>query len=221
MKVVSISSCPWGGSYRPKAWAAVHCGAGRFEFCLWCEEESPVIRYTEPNSPVYLDSCLEVFLRPFPQKNEYLNFEMNASGALLLQVGNERRGRRFLHAEDFPGCYPEVFPFRSRRAGACGCRFPPHFCKRSVKYPHSRTRLLLRGTSTNAAIHPLISFAGIPWRASPRIFTVRNFLPPLRLSGMNRITRTNVPINERYCAAASSRIKRMKLRRGAFPSSVL
>ncbi|HIR46363.1 MAG TPA: hypothetical protein IAB89_01700 [Candidatus Caccousia avicola] len=127
MKVVSISSCPWGGSYRPKAWAAVHCGPDQFEFCLWCEEESPVIRYTEPNSPVYLDSCLEVFLRPFPQKNEYLNFEMNASGALLLQIGSERKGRRFLHAEDFSGCYPEVFPFREQACWGVRLSVPTAF----------------------------------------------------------------------------------------------
>ncbi len=85
------------------------------------------VDYTEPNSPVYLDSCLEVFLRPFPQKNEYLNFEMNASGALLLQIGSERKGRRFLHAEDFPGCYPEVFPFREQACWGVRLSVPTAF----------------------------------------------------------------------------------------------
>lgn len=75
----------------------------------------------------YLDSCLEVFLRPFPQKNEYLNFEMNASGALLLQIGSERKGRRFLHAEDFPGCYPEVFPFREQACWGVRLSVPTAF----------------------------------------------------------------------------------------------
>lgn len=41
---------------------------------------------TKPNSMVCLDSCLEVFLNPYPDfTRDYLNFEMNAAGTLLLQ----------------------------------------------------------------------------------------------------------------------------------------
>ena len=39
---------------------------------------------TKPNSLVCLDSCLEVFLNPYPDfTRDYLNFEMNAAGTLV------------------------------------------------------------------------------------------------------------------------------------------
>ena len=39
-------------------------------------------RHTRFGDPVYQDSCVEVFLQPKPDRG-YLNFEMNAGGALL------------------------------------------------------------------------------------------------------------------------------------------
>lgn len=124
MKLVSITASPWGGDYFPPAWAAAFYGERELSFHLWCEESSPLVRHTQPNSPVYLDSCLEVFFKPFPQNREYLNFEMNAAGALLLQIGSEGPGRRFLDPESFPGCYPRVQPFRKVSCWGATLRIP-------------------------------------------------------------------------------------------------
>ena len=85
--LIPINCFPWGGSCRPEAYAIATDKADAISFRLWCFEKHPRITCREPNSAVYLDSCLEVFLNPFPAFSEdYLNFEMNAAGALLLSI---------------------------------------------------------------------------------------------------------------------------------------
>lgn len=57
-------------------------------------EEEPAVRHFRDGDPVYEDSCVELFLQPLPGRDaRYLNFEWNAAGMLLLQVG-EARGTR-------------------------------------------------------------------------------------------------------------------------------
>lgn len=102
---ISITQFPWGGSRRPGAFARVRRTADALHFLLWCMEPDPRITCTQPNSMVCLDSCLEVFLNPFPAFSEdYLNFEMNALGTLLLQKGPDRAHRSFPspELEDYP-----------------------------------------------------------------------------------------------------------------------
>lgn len=58
---------------------------------------------------MYLDSCLEAFLAFYPEAGSaYINFEMNASGALLMQFGPDRANRRMLERADGA---PRVTPF--------------------------------------------------------------------------------------------------------------
>ncbi|RUS45121.1 carbohydrate-binding family 9-like protein [Cohnella sp. AR92] len=58
-------------------------------------EENPTVRYAQDASPVYEDSCVEFFLQPLPGEDaRYLNFEWNAAGALLLQIGEGREARQ-------------------------------------------------------------------------------------------------------------------------------
>ncbi len=58
-------------------------------------EASPTVRHMADGSPVYEDSCVEFFLQPLPgQDPRYLNFELNAAGALLLQLGANGEERR-------------------------------------------------------------------------------------------------------------------------------
>ena len=102
---IPINRFPWGGDCRPEAFAIVTGKSEAICFRLWCFEEHPRVTCTEPNSAVYLDSCLEVFLNPFPAfSRDYLNFEMNAAGTLLLQKGPDRAHRHFVSLElaDYP-----------------------------------------------------------------------------------------------------------------------
>lgn len=99
-----IDSCPvfyvnqynWGGSYRPVTYGrlAFLPGTG-FLVKMVCEEKNPVRTYTEPNSPVHLDSAMEAFFQFYPQERPacYLNFEANANGALHAKYGDGRKNR--------------------------------------------------------------------------------------------------------------------------------
>lgn len=97
MGLLGINHFLWGGSYRPEAYCEAEMDKEALRFHLWCLEPSPQVKYYKTNDPVYLDSCLEVFLNPWPSiTNVYLNLEMNAVGTLLLQKGPSREGREFL-----------------------------------------------------------------------------------------------------------------------------
>lgn len=85
---VPITKYPWGGIFCPEAFAEAKLTGSGLKFRLWCCEKHPRVTMTKPNSLVCLDSCLEVFLNPYPDfTRDYLNFEMNAAGTLLLQKG--------------------------------------------------------------------------------------------------------------------------------------
>lgn len=55
--------------------------------------------YTQPNEPVYKDSCVEFFVSS-PETKDYYNFEFNAIGNILAAVGPSRPDRAFLPAEE-------------------------------------------------------------------------------------------------------------------------
>lgn len=63
------------------------------------EVNEPRIRATntEPNSPVWEDSCVEMFLATSP--DSYVNFEFNCIGTALASTGSERNDRDFLPDE--------------------------------------------------------------------------------------------------------------------------
>ena len=52
----------------------------------------------EANTPVYQDSCVEFFTKPVSD-GPYKNFEFNAIGTCLSQVGMDRNSRDFVDAE--------------------------------------------------------------------------------------------------------------------------
>ena len=105
-QIFNIGQYPWGGQYRPRAFAVARATETTLEIILWCEEPFVTPACKKANGPVYLDSCLEAFVMFYPQYTEgYINFEMNALGTLLLQFGEGRHDRRFLR----PGTVKYVF----------------------------------------------------------------------------------------------------------------
>lgn len=62
------------------------------------------VRNLDYQSPVYKDSCVEMFIDPFPAKGlGYLNFEANAAGTMLLGFGQGRYGRKKVPPDDLAG----------------------------------------------------------------------------------------------------------------------
>ena len=55
---------------------------------------------TEPDSPVWEDSCLEFFFSAGGA--DYINLEANANGALRASIGPDRHARRLLRTLDIP-----------------------------------------------------------------------------------------------------------------------
>ena len=67
------------------------------------DEKNPVIKYSHANQPAWTDSCVEMFLAPYPdEKGNYLNFEQSLGGALLLQKGPNAADRTYIpHSDEF------------------------------------------------------------------------------------------------------------------------
>ncbi|MFF2016601.1 carbohydrate-binding family 9-like protein [Paenibacillus sp. NPDC058177] len=92
--------------YAPKVEVRSYYTAERLYVQFKVDESHPLVRYRQPNEPVYTDSCVEFFVQPLPGSDaRYLNFELNAAGTLLLQLG-EGRDRKYL--EDAPPALFEI-----------------------------------------------------------------------------------------------------------------
>ena len=79
-----------------------------FTVIMRCFENAPQITYTQPDDPVFKDSCMEVFLNCYPELPQYgyLNMEINAAGAMRCRFGKNRENRYFLLERGIP--QPEV-----------------------------------------------------------------------------------------------------------------
>jgi hypothetical protein len=90
--------------YKPR----VEARAGFSEHYLYVYfkafEKRVRVRHMGFQDPVYTDSCVELFIDPFPEKGfGYINFETNAAGALLAGFGKGRCARKRLSPEDLAG----------------------------------------------------------------------------------------------------------------------
>ena len=118
-----------GAAAFTEAFAEAKLTGSGLNFRLWCCEKHPRVTMTKPNSLVCLDSCLEVFLNPYPDfTRDYLNFEMNAAGTLLLQKGPDRAHRSFVNLA-LPH-YPQVHAWQLPDVWAWSWKYPLHFCSR-------------------------------------------------------------------------------------------
>lgn len=87
---IQINHYQWTKGNKPKAYGKM---ALLFDYGLVISmsaiESNPLRTFTMDDDPVYKDSGLEAFLNfdPDKTKQRYLNFEMNANGALLSQFG--------------------------------------------------------------------------------------------------------------------------------------
>lgn len=95
--------------YRPETYCKIGIVAGDLIASIKCYETNPKAVYTKRDEPIYKDSCLEFFVAPVENKNEYVNVECNANGAFLCEFGAERGNRRLVSS--FASLSPVVEPF--------------------------------------------------------------------------------------------------------------
>lgn len=99
----------WGSQYAPKTEVKMaYIENDAVYVNMFVAEKNPKAIYTNDQDPVYEDSCVECFLNFNPEKTDkYINFEMNANGAMLVGYGKERKDRERLEFDFHP------FPFKN------------------------------------------------------------------------------------------------------------
>lgn len=108
----AIDKYAWGGTYRPEARAYLAWDAAGLRVLLCAREETVSAKVTAFGGPVWTDSCLEFFFRPFGDDPRYVNIEVNAAGAALIGVGPDRA-----HRTELAVCPPGMDIRASRHQG--------------------------------------------------------------------------------------------------------
>ncbi len=105
LPALSIGHYLWlGNGYEPKVEARVGCSDHYLYVRFEVFEKRVRVRHLDFQSPVYKDSCVEMFLDPFPDRGlGYFNFETNAAGTVLLGFGTGRHGRVRVPPDDLAG----------------------------------------------------------------------------------------------------------------------
>lgn len=96
-ELFQVDNYQWSGSYRPKTYGRMGILNGNTILVLMTTvEKEPLRRYTGNDEAVYEDSAMEAFFNFSPDRGmEYVNFEVNANGAMLSAFGDKHK-RKFL-----------------------------------------------------------------------------------------------------------------------------
>lgn len=97
--VAEISYTAPGSESKPNATARLLYSKDGITVKMETDEKPLLGREERRNGDIYLDSCLEFFVRPQGEE-KYLNFEMNPLGTLHLGLGEGRHGRTFPEIPD-------------------------------------------------------------------------------------------------------------------------
>jgi hypothetical protein len=82
--------------YRPETAAYVSRNGGGLHVRMVSFEKETLVRTLTDNGPVWCDSCMEMFLMPFPEDDRYINFEINPAGAMVMDLHRTRRDKEEL-----------------------------------------------------------------------------------------------------------------------------
>lgn len=82
--------------YRPNTYFKMGVVCSDLVATLKCYEENPKAVFVNRDDPIYKDSCLEFFVAPLEEKEEYINVEMNSNGAFLCEFGTGKYDRVFV-----------------------------------------------------------------------------------------------------------------------------
>jgi hypothetical protein len=103
--VLQVSHYLWlDNGYRPRVDVRLVWSARSLYVHFDVFEARVRVRFVRFQDPVYKDSCVEMFIDPFPEKGVgYINFETNALGTLLAAIGPDRESRTPLSDADLRG----------------------------------------------------------------------------------------------------------------------
>lgn len=88
-----INIVPWEAfPYKPELAFSMAYGREGIFLKFYVEEKHAKAIYSEPNDPVYKDSCVEFFVS-LGEDKDYYNFEFNCAGTCLLGFGAGRANR--------------------------------------------------------------------------------------------------------------------------------
>ena len=113
LELFEIGQYPWLERYPYRCNAEARLGiSDEGLMALMYAFEDPIIaRETRWGGDVYLDSCLELFIMPFPgESKEDLNIEINPEGVAHVGCGEGREGR-YVHRQAVEGM--DIHPFRT------------------------------------------------------------------------------------------------------------
>lgn len=79
--------------YRPNTYFKMGVVGEDLVATLKCYEENPRAVFENRDDPIYRDSCLEFFVAPLEDREEYINVEMNSKGAFLCEFGKGKFDR--------------------------------------------------------------------------------------------------------------------------------
>lgn len=96
--------------YRPRTYFKIAIVNGVLTARLLCFEAEPRAVYTERDEPAYKDSCLEFFVAPVKDRDEYINIESTSNGTFLCEFGKVKTDRRFI--KEMTKFAPRVKPFK-------------------------------------------------------------------------------------------------------------
>lgn len=82
--------------YRPNTYFKMGVVGDDLVATLTCYEENPRAVFSKRDDPIYRDSCLEFFVAPIEDREEYINVEMNSKGAFLCEFGKGKFDRVFV-----------------------------------------------------------------------------------------------------------------------------
>ncbi|MBQ8893486.1 MAG: carbohydrate-binding family 9-like protein [Clostridia bacterium] len=79
--------------YTPRAEFRLVYNEDALRVQLSCDVEQVTVYALEDNGNVWEDNCMEFFFQPFPADPEYINFECNAIGCMVIGKGIDRNNR--------------------------------------------------------------------------------------------------------------------------------
>ncbi len=97
--------------YRPDVFAKMYVYNNALTAELKCYESSPKAVYNERDGRIWCDSCLEFFVSPVKNREEYINIETNSNGFYLSEFGFMKPDRKYV--KELTELTPDVKAFRS------------------------------------------------------------------------------------------------------------